>query len=194
VSLRVVSSQPGETTGGRRILVSGAPPSPGPLPKEYARHLEHGEVLVWWDEKTRMQLGPFVLVLVVAIAILGFATVFAPEFWVQPWSALWRPVAVLLSPALLVLVRERANRRAVLVTDTAILDVDPDGTAHRLPWGAAVAVRRDLLRGGLVLHGRRSQVRVPPTLVDDARRAVATQARNMVGGSAPVDDPTGWLP
>jgi hypothetical protein len=194
VSLRLVSSQPGGGDRGARILASGAPPSPGPVPKDLARHLQHGEALLWWDEKDRIEAGPFLLVLAVALSMLGFATVFAPEFWVQPWASLWPPLAALLSPALLVLVRERANRRTVLVTDTAIIGIDRDGTPHRIPWGAPVSIRRDLLRGGLVLQGRADTVRIPPPLVEDARKAVASQARHMIRGSGNVDDPTGWLP
>lgn len=194
MSLRLVSSQPGEGDRGRRILASGAPPSPGPVPKDYARHLQHGEALVWWNAKDGIQIGPLLFVLAAALSLLGFATIFAPEFWVQPWESLWPPVAALLSPALLILVRERINQRAVLVTDAAIVGIDRDGTAHRLAWGAPVAVRRDLLRGGIVLHGRSGSVRIPPPLVDDARRAVASQAANVIRGSGNVDDPTGWLP
>lgn len=194
MSLRVVSSRPGDGDRGARILASGAPPSPGPVPKEYARHLQHGEALLWWGEKDRIQAGPLLLVFAVALSMLGFATVLAPEFWVQPWASLWPPIAVLLSPALLILVRERVNQCAVLVTDAAILGIDRDGTPHRLPWGAPVAIRRDLLRGGLVLRGRSDLVRIPPPLLDDARKAVASQARHMISGSGNVDDPTGWLP
>jgi hypothetical protein len=194
VSLRVVSSRPGDGDRGARILASGAPPSPGPVPKEYARHLQHGEALLWWGEKDRVQAGPLLLVFAVALSMLGFATVLAPEFWVQPWASLWPPIAVLLSPALLILVRERINQCAVLVTDAAILGIDRDGTPHRLPWGAPVAIRRDFLRGGLVLRGRSDLVRIPPPLLDDARRAVGSQARHMISGSGNVDDPTGWLP
>ena len=194
MSLRIVSSQPGDGDRGARILASGAPPSPGPVPKDFARHLQHGEALVWWGEKDRIQAGPMLFVLAAALSMLGFATIFAPEFWVQPWASLWPPVAALLSPVLLILVRERINQRAVLITDAAIIGIDRDGTPHRLPWGAPVAIRRDLLRGGLVLHGKSDSVRIPPPLVDDARQAVASQARHMVRGSSAVDDPTGWLP
>lgn len=203
MSLRVISSPPGDGPAedpgdgrgkGPRILVSGAPPSPGPVPKDYARHLRHGEALVWWGVKDTTQLGPILMVLAAALSMLGFATVFAPEFWVQPWSSLWPPVATLLSPAVFVLVRERINQRAVLVTDAGIVEVDRDGSPHRLPWGAPVSVRRDLLRGGIVLLGRSDRVRIPPTLVDDARAAVATQARHQIRGSTEIDDPTGWMP
>jgi len=195
--MRIVSSQEddaSEPAAGPRILAAGAPPSPGPVPKEYARHLQHGEALVWWSEKDRIQFGPLVMVLVAAVSLLGFATLFAPEFWIQPWSSLWPPIAALLSPALLVLVRERVNQRAVLVTDTAIVGVDRDGTPHRLPWGAPVSVRRDLLRGGIVLLGRSDSVRIPPSLVEDARRAVSSQARHQIRGASMIDDPTGWMP
>jgi len=152
-----------------------------------------GEALVWWDEKNGIHLGPVLLVVGAAVAILGFVSVLAPQFWLQPWGELWKPVAALLSPALLVLVRERVNQRAVLVTDAGILDVDRQGRVGRLAFDAIAAVRRDALRGGLVLDGPRGRVRIPPSLADDARQAVASQRRHRVRATAAVDDPTGWL-
>lgn len=199
MTLELVSSTPPPpgsapgSHGGPRILAPGAPPSPGPIPSDLARHLVFGEALVWWDEKNGIHLGPVLLVVGAAVAILGFVSVLAPQFWLQPWGELWKPVAALLSPALLVLVRERVNQRAVLVTDAGILDVDRQGRVGRLAFDAIAAVRRDALRGGLVLDGPRGRVRIPPSLADDARQAVASQRRHRVRATAAVDDPTGWL-
>lgn len=191
VSSNDPSPPPGD--GGPRILAPGAPPSPGPIPSDLARHLVFGEALVWWDEKDRVHVGPIALVVVAAVAILGFVSVLAPQFWLQPWSELWKPVAALLSPAALVLARERMGRRAVLVTDVGIVDVDPQGRVGRLAFDAITAVRRDVLRGGLVLEGARGRVRIPPALLDDARQAIASQRRHRVRATA-VEDPMGWLP
>jgi hypothetical protein len=156
-------------------------------------HLRHGEALVWWGIKDHTQLGPVWMVLGAVVAILGFATLFAPEFWTQPWRDLAKPIAALVSPAVFVLVRERINQRAVLVTDAGILGVDPDGTSHRLGWGNPLSIHRDLLRGGLTLRGRNGQVRIPPTLVDDARQAVRAGTVGQVRGSTDIDDRVGWL-
>ena len=194
--LALVASKPsnGGPRKGPRILAPGAPPSAGPIPNELARHLQRGEALVWWGTKDRIQLGPLWMVLAAVVAVLGFATLFAPEFWTQPWHDLAKPVAALSSPAAFVLLRERINQRSVLVTDTAIVEVDRDGTAQRLHWGTPVTVRRDWIRGGIMLRSRHAQVRVPPTLVEDARQAVLAGGREKVRGTTEVDDPTGWLP
>ncbi|MCX4242113.1 hypothetical protein [Paraliomyxa miuraensis] len=199
MTLQLVSSNPTPDGGsggprGPRILAPGAPPSPGPVPNDLARHLVFGEALVWWDEKDRTHVGPVALVFVAALAILGFVSVLAPHFWLQPWRELWKPIAALLSPAALVLLRERANQRAVLVTDAGIIGVDRHGHAERLPLEAITAVRRDVLRGGLVLEGKRGRVRVPPSLLDDARQAIASQRRGRVRAPGSIDDPTRWLP
>jgi hypothetical protein len=196
--LQLVASNPsdGPNDGprrGPRILTPGAPPSPGQLPNELAAHLQRGEVLVWWGTKDRIQTGPLWMVFGAIVAVLGFASLFAPEFWVQPWRDLAQPIAALASPLVVVFIRERINQRSVLVTDAGIVEVDRDGSSERLHWGTPVAVRRDVIRGGLVLRGPRAQVRVPPTLVEDARQAVLAAARDRVRGAAVIDDPTGWL-
>ncbi len=194
--LALVASSPDDGTPpkGPRILAPGAPPSAGPIPNALAKHLHRGEALVWWGTKDRIEFGPIWMVLAAVVAILGFATLFAPEFWTQPWNDLVKPVAVLASPAAFVLLRERINQRSVLVTDTGIVEVDRDGTSQRLHWGTPVVIRRDWIRGGIVLRSRQAQVRVPPTLVEDARQAVLAGGRDQIRGSTEVDDPTGWLP
>ncbi|MEM9459237.1 MAG: hypothetical protein AAGF11_33975 [Myxococcota bacterium] len=201
MTLQLVASNepPPEGDGGHdrgpRILAPGAPPSPGPIPSDLAQHLKFGEALVWWDEKDRIRFGPIGLVLAAAISILGFVSLFAPEFWLQPWSELWKPIAALLSPSALVLLRERINQRAVLVTDASITDVDPRGQSERLALDAITTVRRDTLRGGIVLSGRRGRVRIPPSLLDDAHHALASQRRLRPRATThSIDDPSGWLP
>ncbi|MCA9653311.1 MAG: hypothetical protein H6712_17055 [Myxococcales bacterium] len=186
--------EPSAAGQGPRILAPGAPPSPGPVPNELAQHLSFGEALVWWNAKDRIDVGPVGLVLLAVLVILGFVTLFAPEFWSQPWSELAKPIAALLSPAALVLLRERLDQCSVLVTDAAIVGVDRGGHAVRLGLQGIASVRRDLLRGGLVLAGRDGRVRIPPSLLDDARQAIASQQRNRVRGSSTIDDPMGWLP
>jgi len=197
MTLQLVSSNPQPPAaggGGPRILAPGAPPSPGPIPSDLARHLVFGEALVWWDEKDRILLGPVALVAAAAVAILGFVSVLAPSFWLQPLGELWKPVAALFSPALLVLVRERLNQCAVMVTDVGIIGVEPSGRVGRLAFDAIETVRRDVLRGGILLEGKRGRVRVPPSLADDAQQAIASQRRNRLRGAAVIDDPMRWLP
>jgi hypothetical protein len=103
-------------------------------------------------------------------------------------------VAALFSPAALVLLRERMNQRAVLVTDVGIIGVDPAGRVERLAFDAIETVRRDVLRGGLLLEGKRGRVRIPPSLQGDAHQAIASQRRNRLRGATNIDDPLRWLP
>ena len=183
----------GTTTDGPRILVSGAPVSPGPLPVELASHLRHGEVLVWWGDKDTIHFGPVLMVFGAVLAILAFVSALAPEFWLQPPVELAKALSALLSPALLVLVRERLNQRTVIVTDTAVLDIDRSGESARIPIDRVQRVSRDLLRGGLRLQAGNAKVLIPPPLADDTRRAIASQVRGRVRSEA-IDDPQGWMP
>lgn len=195
MTLELLPGNPNAPAGsGPRILAPGAPPSPGPVPSDLARHLVFGEALVWWDEKDRIHLAPVALVVGAAVAILGFVSVLVPSFWLQPLGELWKPIAALFSPALLVLLRERLNQTAVLVTDVGVVGIDPAGHVERLAFDAIEVVRRDVLRGGILLEGKRGRVRIPPSLLDDAHQAIASQRRNRVRGAAPIDDPMRWLP
>jgi len=194
LKLAAHNPDPSVGTSGPRILAPGAPPSPGPVPKDLAQHLPFGEALVWWNEKDQIHYGPIALVLLVALGVLGFVSLFAPEFWNQPWRELAKPVAVLISPAAFVLLRERINQRAIMVTDVAVMGIDPAGRLERLSFEGITAVRRDAIRGGLLLEGRRVRVRIPPSLLEDTRLAIASQRRGRVRAATQVDDPTGWLP
>jgi hypothetical protein len=179
---------------GPRILADGAPPSPGPLPNDLASHLNHGEPLVWWGENDRFHFAPLAIALGSALAALAGVTAFVPELWMQPLASLWPPLFAVFSPALFVIVRELLSKRALLVTDGAIVDVTPSGESHRLSFEGIRAVRRDILRGGVRLDGAREQVRVPGPLLDDARAAIASQWRRKIRTGPPPDDPLRWLP
>lgn len=176
-----------------RVLAPGAPPSPGTAPLEIARHLRMGEALVWWDAKSHYDLRPLLWIGGVSAAVLLGATALAPEFWDQPFAELWRPIAALLSPMLLWLVREQMSLRAIMVTDTAILEVPRRGEPQRLQFSAVQRVRRDLWTGGVVLIGKLSRVRVPATLVERARAAVASQRKGALRGTDRPDDPVGFM-
>ena len=127
------------------------------------------------------------------VALVG-VTVFVPEFWLQPLDQLWQPLLAVSLPLLFTLLRERLSRRAVLVTDTSIVEVDMAGRSARLGFDNVRSVRRDLLRGGLRLEGARATVRIPSALVDDARQAIASQRRGRVQTREGLDDPLRWMP
>lgn len=183
-----------DMSGGARVLAPGAPPSPGTAPLEIARHLRLGEALVWWDAKAGYDLRPLAWIGGISAAVLLVASLLAPEFWDQPFTDLWRPIAVLLSPMLLWLVREQFSQRAILVTDTAVLEVPRRGEPQRLQFSAVQRVRRDLLTGGVVLIGKVSKVRVPATLVDRTRAAIASQRKGALRSQAErPDDPLRFM-
>lgn len=181
--------------GGGRRLAPGAPRSPGTVPLELAQQLRMGEAVVWWNEKAAVSWRPVLWTALAGALVLGGVSAFAPELWSQPWSQLWRPIAAVFSPALFVLGREWLGRRATLVTDGAIIDVDARGRADRIGFRNIRKVRRDLLTGGVLLEGESHKVRIPPALTEDARRAMATQTTGMIRASTdqPVDT-VGWLP
>ncbi len=179
--------------GGRRILTPGAPPSPGPCPNDLAVHLQHGEVLVWWSEKTNVQLGLAGITLGAAAVAILLVTGFAPSFWSQPLSGLWKPVLALLSPTLLVLGREWASRTALMVTGNAIIEVPRRGAARRIALPQIRAVKRDWVRGGLRLEGPTAALHVPTSLVEDAGKAVRSRRRGRGGAPEGIDDPLRWL-
>ena len=186
-SEHVVKDMPEEP--GRR-LAPGAPLSPGTVPLELALHLRTGEALVWWDAKFTLDLRPIFVVLGACLAILLGITAIAPGFWNQPWEDLWPPVAALLSPALLLLLREQLSLRSLMVTDTAIVEVTRSGAVSRLMFSAIRKVRRDLLTGGVLLQGKDTRIRVPPALVENARAAIVSQRRSVLRGeTAQPDDP-----
>lgn len=178
---------------GPRRLAPGAPPSDGPLPLDAAAHLQHGEVLVWWGRKDRVELALIGLVLGVAVLALAFITAFAPGFWSQPLVDLLPPVGVALLPTAVIGYREWVSRSIVLVTDLAVTVIDRDGAPRRLPFGTITAVRRDWLHGGMRLDGHRTILRIPTRLADPARAAIRSRLRGMVRGTSAIDDRTGWL-
>lgn len=179
---------------GPRALAPGAPLSPGTAPLELARQLRIGEPLVWWDAKVGFDLRPLLWIGGASAAVLAGASAIAPEFWDQPFSDIWKPIAALLSPMLLWLLREQFSQRSILVTDTAVLEVPRRGEPERLQFSAIRRVRRDLLTGGIALYGKTSKIRIPAALADRARAAIASQRKAMLrSGPEQPDDPLGWL-
>ncbi|HWB76896.1 MAG TPA: hypothetical protein VG755_18140 [Nannocystaceae bacterium] len=194
MTLQVLKGGKPEDEPDRRILAPGAPPSPSVVPLELARHLEMGEALVWWNEKLHIERAPIIMAGALVAIALTLVTVLAPEFWAQPFAGMWQPLLAVCAPLIFAIVRERLSRRSVLVTDTAIVEVDLGGHAQRLGFDNVRSVRRDLLRGGLRLEGARASVRIPAMLIDDARAAIESTRRGRVRTREGLDDPTGWLP
>lgn len=177
-----------------RALAPGAPRSPGTVPMALARHLRTGEALIWWDTKNLIEWRPAAIFAGFAALILAVVTVIVPEFWTQPLRDLWKPVAALLSPAALLLARERMNLRSTMVTDNSIVDVARDGSADRLAFKNIRTVKRDLLWGGVKLEGDRHRIRIPPPLMGAARQAIRHQIHGRVQAmDQQPEDPTGWL-
>lgn len=185
-----------DMAGGTRVLAPGAPASPGTAPLEIARHLRLGEALVWWDAKAGFDLRPLAWIGGVSALVLIAITLLVPEFWAQPFEELWRPIAVMLSPMVVWLAREQFSQRAILVTDTAIVEVPRRGEPQRLQFSAVQRVRRDVLTGGVVLTGKTSKIRIPATLVERTRAAVASQrkgARALRSAAQRPDDPLHFM-
>lgn len=177
-----------------RALAPGAPRSPGTVPFELARHLRTGEPLIWWDSKNVIEWRPALVFVAFATLILVIVSFIAPEFWTQPIRTLWKPLAALFSPAALLLVRERANLRSILVTDGSVIDVAHDGSADRIAFKNILRVRRDLLWGGVRLDAERHKVRIPPVLVEPAGQAIRQQLQSRIHAmDEQPDDPTRWL-
>ncbi|MCB9751810.1 MAG: hypothetical protein H6713_17690 [Myxococcales bacterium] len=183
-----------EVVAPARRRAPSAPPSPGTLPLAYAKQLRQHEALIWWGVKDAIEPRPVLWVVGVCAAVLVLVTAFYPGFWWQPWASLWRPLAVLFAPALLVLLRQFSSRRATLITDNSVIDIPRRGEPARLGFDSVRKVRRDLWTGGMRLEGARHTVRVPQELADDARRAIASQRHGMVRASERPDDPEGWMP
>ncbi len=191
-ALKAISG--GRSSGDEaRVLAPGAPLSPGPCPNDLAQHLEHGEALAWWGEKLSVQFGLAGITLGAAAVALLLVTGFAPTFWTQPFSDLWPPVLVLLSPTLLVLAREAASRTALLVTNTRIIEVPRRGAPRKLALNAIAGVERDWVRGGLRVDGGNTTILVPTSLMEASGKAVRSRLKGRVRTREAVSDPLRWL-
>ncbi len=172
-----------------------APLSPGSVPHELARSLRTHEPVVWWNEKNSISWRAVAYTFALGAACLAAVTLFAPEFWQQPLARLWKPAFVPFLPSAMVLARETLSRRSILVTDTSVLEVGWRGDRARLAFRNIRRVRRDILTGGILLEGKQHRVRIPPSLLEDAQAAIASQTKHTLGsGDTTADDPTGWFP
>jgi hypothetical protein len=194
VSLHVVEGGGAAAGPQRRILAPGAPPSPGPLPLEWTSWLEPGEAVVFWNRRDHADLRGAAAAAGLVLAVLAGATVIVPELWSRPLVELWKPLAALASPVALLLLREWSNRGGVAVTDGGILWFPRTGRADRVSIDGVRRVRRDYLRGGVVLEGAAHRVRVPPALESDTRSAIAAARRGRLRSGTQPDDPLDWLP
>jgi hypothetical protein len=187
------ASDPTGPSSSARRLAPGAPPSPGTLPLELATELRMGEPVVWWGRKDQIDRGPIGWMLLAAALVLGFATLLAPELWAQPLGDLWQPLLPALAPAALLAAREWVSLRAVLVTDSSVVVCDHRGRVDRIAFRNVRRVGRDFLTGGVLLEGAEHKVRIPPSLADDTRAAIASQTRFAIRSGEGPEDPLRWM-
>lgn len=180
--------------GASRRLAPGAPLSPGPLPLEFANELRMGEPVVWWGRKDRIDRRPVAWMAFAGLALLGLASLLAPAIWARPITELWQLLVPAIAPAALLAAREYFSLRTVIVTDTSIVVCDHRGRMDRLAFRNIRRVGRDLLTGGILLEGAQHKLRLPPSLADDARDAIASQTRHAIRSGDGPDDPARWLP
>lgn len=184
----------GPGAGASRRLAPGAPPSPGPLPLEFANELRMGEPVVWWGRKDRIDRRPVAWMAFAGLVLLGLASLLAPAIWARPITELWQLLVPAIAPAALLAAREYFSLRTVIVTDTSIVVCDHRGRMDRLAFRNIRRVGRDLLTGGILLEGAQHKLRLPPSLADDARDAIASQTRHAIRSGDGPDDPARWLP
>ncbi len=172
------------------------PPRPrGTIPLALAQGFEAGEPVIWWGEKTKMNWRPVGVMVLAGVAVILGITLFAPEFWAQPWRDWAKTVAAMQLPAVAIAIREFKSRRAVAITDKAVVDLAPNGSRDRLTFRTVRSVRRDWLSGGVRLIGQRHEVRIPPALMEEARAAIASQMAHVLDfGSEGPDDRLAWFP
>lgn len=177
-----------------RVLAPGAPSSPGTMPLELARELRVGEAVIWWNQKDTIHWRLVGWVFAAGLLILAIGTLFAPELWLQPLDELWKTVVPALLPAPLLAAREWYSQRAIIVTDNSVIGFDHRGRVDRIGFRNVRTIKRDLLTGGVLLEGTAHRVRIPPSLADDARQAIASQLRNTVRATDELHDALGWFP
>lgn len=170
------------------------PRPPGAVPLELAQLLRRGEAIVWWGEKDRISWRPVLWTLLAAALLLAGATAFAPEMWARPLEESWPPIAAVLAPAALMAVREYLSLRMIGVTDTSVISLPRFGSPDRIAFRNVDVVKTDLLTGGVLLEGAAHKVRIPPSLMEDTRAAIASQTRNAIRSDDGPDDQLGWLP
>lgn len=198
MSLKIVDASGPSPSGDRsKSFAPGAPPSPGPLPEELLEELQRGEALVWWNEKTRINPYPPLVTLGISLVLMLGITMLAPAFWSQSLREIAGPLAAMLLPSLLMLVREIAGMGQWMVSDRRIIFCDIRQRIHRLPFSAVQLVRRDLWSGGVRLDGPNSSIRIAPQRMNDARQALKSQLQGRILGSGappPIDQLGGWYP
>lgn len=182
------------TASSVRVLAPGAPRSGGTMPFELAREVRVGEAVIWWNQKDAIHWRLVGWVFAAGLAILAIATLVAPELWLQPLDELWKTIVPALLPAAMLLAREWFSQRAIIVTDNSVIGFDHRGRVDRIGFRNVRTIKRDMLTGGVVLEGTAHRVRIPPSLSDDARQAIASQLRNTVRATDELHDALGWFP
>ena len=171
------------------------PKPPGAIPLALGQLLRSQEPIIWWNSKQRIEWQPALWASFAGILLLTFASLFAPALWSQPWLELLSVVLATQAVAIVIVVREWTSRRHVVVTDSSVADIDWRGNGDRIAFRNVREVRRDWWSGGVRLIGEAHEVRIPPTLMDDARDAIAHQmAYTLDFGKIEVDDRLSWFP
>ncbi len=172
------------------------PPKPdGAVPIVLAQLLRSQEPVIWWSTKQEIQWQPAAWAAFAGALLMTFASLFAPELWKLPWLELLSVIMATQGVAIVILVREWTSRRHVLVTDTAVADIDWRGNGDRIAFRNVRKVKRDWWSGGVRLIGEAHEVRIPPSLMDDTRAAIAYQmAFTLDFGTVQVEDPLSWFP
>ena len=172
------------------------PPKPnGAIPIALAQLLRSQEPVVWWSTKRKIEWQPAAWASFAGLLLLTFASLFAPALWQLPWLELLSVILAVQAVAIVIVVREFTSRRHVLVTDTAVADIDWRGNGDRIAFRNVRKVRRDWWSGGVRLIGEAHEVRIPPSLMDDTRAAIEHQmAYTLDFGSVSVDDTESWFP
>ena len=184
------------TSEPRKREIPPLPTSSGKaIPISLAQLLRSQEPVVWWSSKQDIEWQAAIVSSVGGLLLLTFASLFAPEIWALPLLDLVGVITVTQAVTLVLIVREWTSRRHVVVTDTAVADIDWRGGGDRISFRNVRKVKRDWWTGGVRLVGEAHEVRIPPSLMDDARAAIANQmAYTLDFGSVSIEDRLSWFP
>ena len=167
---------------------------PGPVPFFIAQRLRAGEAVVWWGTVDHMMWRAPAVLAGIGAGVFLLVGLAVPELWQQPARELLRAFAVCLAPGAAQAIRNWLARRTVVVTDSAVLDADPQGRGDRIGIGNIRCIRRDWSTGGVLVEGAAHRIKIPPSLVQETRNHVLRQrAVVIMRDEDALDDRLGWL-
>jgi hypothetical protein len=190
--LRLVAAEDDASTPGGPVTPRDQ--GQGPVPFSIAQRLKAGEAVVWWGSVDGMRWRAPAVLAAIGAGVFLLVGIAVPELWQQPPRELLRAFAVCVAPGAAQALRNWLGRRAVVVTDTAILDEDPNGRGDRLGIGNIRCIRRDWSTGGVLVEGAAHRVKIPPSLVHETRAHVLRQRSVVImRDEDALDDRLGWL-